>query len=110
MMHALLILIFVVTITCWLSFEFPNQKIAWQRQWKWVVVASILPVIGSTLSLFYGGKTGNFVLHTLGGGVAAACIFRYLSGILNLNLNWRLGLIGMLVFASALGVVNELAE
>lgn len=110
MIHALLIFVFTCVVTIWLLFEFPKRKVAWRPQWPWLIAAICLPILGSILSLHYGGKVGNFLLHSIGGGLAPACIFRYLTATLGWSLNWRFSLVGTFMLASSLGVINELAE
>lgn len=109
-MHALLTLFFIVVVTLWIRYEFPDHKITWRQHWLWAAAAIIFPLIGSLLDMAYGGKVGNFMLHAVGGGITSALIFKYLSNLLNIRLNWRLSLAALFMFTSALGVLNELAE
>lgn len=110
MMHTILISVFIIAITLWIRFEFPNLKTTWRDHWVWALAAVVFPLIGSLLDLAFGGIIGNFMLHAVGGGITSAFIYKYLSSLLNIKLNWRLSLVGLFMFTSALGVLNELAE
>lgn len=108
-MHAFITLAGVYLLVRWLVFETKNQTNIWLH-WRWVAIALVLQVIAIIFSFFMEGKTGNLILHGLGGGVVSCLLFFYLIRTFNIQLNWRLELAALFMFVSSLGVINELLE
>ncbi|HUP26538.1 MAG TPA: hypothetical protein VM124_02755 [Candidatus Limnocylindrales bacterium] len=110
MIHAFLTLIFILAVTLYIGFEQPARKLLWRQNAGWIMTAVAFPIVGSILSVMFGGRLGNFLLHAVGGGMATAFIYEYIRRLTAFQLNWRLNLIGVFMLAAALGVLNELAE
>ncbi|HSW36865.1 MAG TPA: hypothetical protein VLG37_00680 [Candidatus Saccharimonadales bacterium] len=109
MFHALATFILAYVLCRWLSFEL-KQKPDFRRYGAWLGGAVLLPVLASFVSLAFGGKVGNFILHSVGGGVASTFLFFYLLKTFGFRLVWRLEFVFLFAFVSTLGVLNELAE
>lgn len=108
-MHVLFHLIFAVGLLWFLSREL-GFKFAPKKHLKWLVYGVVAGVIASLVSYFYFNKIGNFVLHSVGGGVVTALTYQYLRLHAKLKFKWYVDLIILFGFVSSLGVLNELYE
>jgi hypothetical protein len=107
--HAIYTLLFVVVVRHWLAHELGRgPELRHHRGWLVAVVA--VQLTASALSAALAGVLGNALLHGLGGGVAAALVFVYLLRIFAIRPSWPVQLVGLFVFVSTLGVLNELGE
>lgn len=88
-----------------LGFEFMPKKHV-----RWLVYGVILGVIANVIGSYYYNKTGNFILHSVGGGVATALTYQYLKAHAKLRFKWYIDLMILFAFVSSLGVLNELYE
>lgn len=94
----------------WLHYEF-NQKVSLTKYWKWFVAALGLQAISSIISLLIPDRVvGNFIYHAVGGGMTTTLLYVYLLKTYGLTLSWRVEIVLLYCFVSALGVINELAE
>jgi hypothetical protein len=109
MIRILMTASFVAVLIWWLQYEF-KRKISITRYWQWFVAALAVQVLANIVCLVIGGKAGNFLLHAVGGGMASALLFIYLKKTYVLKFSWRVELVALFAFVSALGVLNELAE
>lgn len=105
----LITIAFIAVLLRWLEFEF-GLKVSLRKHWKWLAAALAVQALAGIVFYFKGGVTGNFVYHAVGGGVMSALLFEYLLRTYNVRLNWRIQLVLLYSFVSALGVMNELAE
>jgi len=110
MMHAILTLLFIFVLTRWLRYEYPKKRVDALKHWQWIAAAGLFQIFASILSVIFEGTVGNFLLHMIGGGVASAFMFGYLLSVLKLRVNWRVEIVLLYAFVSALGILNELAE
>lgn len=109
-MHVLITPVFVYLLAKWMAFERKPVRTSIWRYWAWIAAAVAIQLLATVLSLVIGGKVGNLILHGVGGGVVATFIFFYLTHTFNVRVVWRVELVLLFVFASTLGVLNELAE
>ncbi len=109
MFHSVAITLFAILAYLFISKE-TGKKVSVKKQIGWLLVAIILPLIASLLDKAAGGKTGNFLLHSIGGGMASTLLFYYLVRTFKFGLNWRIEMITLFAFVSCLGVLNELLE
>lgn len=109
MLRALMTISFLAVLLWWLQYEF-KRKVSITKYWKWVGAALVIQVIASIAFEVIGGKAGNFIYHAVGGGAVSTLLFIYLLKTYSLKFNWRVELVLLYAFVSALGVMNELAE
>jgi len=94
----------------WLNAEF-KKPVSLKKHWKWFAAALVVQLIASAISLVINDRVvGNFIYHAIGGGVTTALLYIYLIKTYRLHLSWRVELVSLYAFVSALGVMNELAE
>ena len=109
-MRTLITLSFVAVLLWWLQFEF-KQNVSFKKHWKWLAGALVIQTIATFISLAIADRiVGNFFYHAVGGGVTSCLIFIYLLKTYGLHFSWRVELVLLYCFVSALGVMNELAE
>lgn len=109
MISSLLTLLFAIVAVLYISFE-TKKKLPIKHGIYWLVIALVLPLIATYISHIVGGNTGNFLLHMIGGGMSATCLFYYLYGLTGAVYNWRIEFITLFAFVSCLGIFNELFE
>lgn len=100
---------FLVVLLWWLQHEF-KRKVSLTKYWSWVVAALTIQGLAELAFYINDGKAGNFILHSVGGGMASALLFIYLQKTYGLKFSWQVELVLLYAFVSALGVMNELAE
>jgi hypothetical protein len=110
MIHAIAYLAFIIIVSHWLRLELGRKDLSLSKYFSWIIGAVALPIFASFLDSAYGGKFGNFLLHSVGGGAASTLMFFYLIKTFEFKINWRLQLAILFTFVSALGALNELAE
>lgn len=78
------------------------------RMWR---IAALVAVVSAIIihGIFYN-TVSNFILHALGGGVVSSLLYFYVKLSLNIKLNWKLDILALFAFVSALGSLNEIAE
>lgn len=109
MIHIIATLIFAYLFSRWIAVEF-GLTFSYRKGFGWLLATSLLILGASIFSYFEGGRVGNFVLHSVGGGVATALIFEYLKRNFKLKVSWRTELVLLFALVSSLGALNELAE
>ena len=109
MFHAVSYAIFMVVFAKWVEFEM-GRKFNLQEYWLWIGAAVASAIAASIIDQIVGGKTGNFILHGLGGGAASAFMFTYLIKTFEFRLSWRVLLVALFAFVSMLGAMNEILE
>ncbi len=110
MVRALLTISFMAVVLWWLQKEF-QKNISLKKHWKWFVAAILIQAIASIVSLVVTDRVvGNFFYHAIGGGVTTTLLYIYLIKTYGLHYSWRVELVWLYGFVSALGVMNELAE
>ena len=110
MVRALLTISFMVVLIWWLQKEF-HKKVLLKKYWQWFAAAILVQAIAGVVSLLVTDRIiGNFFYHAVGGGVTAALLYIYLIRTYRLHYSWRVELVMLYGFVSALGVMNELAE
>lgn len=109
MAHALIYLVFGLVSAAWLRFEF-RKDFSLKTHYRWLVGAVGFGLLGAVLSEIVGANAGNFLLHSVGGGMASTCLYLYLARPFKFKPNWRLELASLFLFTCALGVLNELGE
>lgn len=108
--RTLLTISFMAVLLWWLQWEF-KQKVSLKKYWKWLVAALLIQGVASIISLNVTDRvTGNFFYHAVGGGVAATLLYIYLLKTYWVSYGWRVEVVLLYCFVSALGVLNELAE
>jgi hypothetical protein len=109
-MRAVLTILFVLAASQWLGREL-HRKISLTRYWKWLAGAAVLQLGAQIVSNQMSDQLlGNILLHTVGGGVASACLFFYIIYTFEIKINWRLQLLALFMLVSTFGVMNELWE
>lgn len=94
----------------WLQYEF-KRKISLTQHWRWFVAALVTQAASGVLSFAIDDRIlGNFLYHAIGGGVTTTLLFIYLLKTYSISLSWRVELVLLYCFVSALGIINELAE
>lgn len=76
----------------------------------WRLSALVALVIAIVIHNTFNSIASNFILHALGGGVAASLLYFYVKLSLKINVNWKIDLLVLFAFVSVLGCLNELAE
>lgn len=76
----------------------------------WRIAALVAVVCAIIIHSVFNSVVSNFILHALGGGVASSLLYFYVKYSLNLRLVWKLDLLALFAFVSALGCLNEIAE
>lgn len=109
MVHIFLITCFTFSAMAFLSWEL-KQKIAYKNHFHYFFIAITCTLVAYILTAILDPKAGNLVYHGLGGGTATAFVYYYIKETFGFKLSWRLELITLFAFTSALGVLNELAE
>jgi hypothetical protein len=109
MFRALMTISFLAVFLWWLQYEF-KKKVDIFKYWPLVAAALLVQGASSMLFLFMDDKAGNFIYHTVGGGVTSTLLFIYFLKLYDLKFSWRVELVLLYAFVSALGVLNELAE
>jgi hypothetical protein len=110
MIRALITISFMAVLLWWLQEEF-HKKVSLKKHWKWLVAAVIVQAIAGIISIVVSDRiVGNFFYHAIGGGATAALLYFYLIKTYSLHYSWRVELVTLYCFVSALGVMNELAE
>jgi uncharacterized membrane protein YjdF len=107
--RAIITIAFILVLLKWLEYEF-KLNASLRRHWKWIGAALLLQALSGIVFYFANGKNGNFVYHAVGGGVMSALVFEYLLLTYRIHFNWRIQVVLLYCFVSALGVLNELAE
>jgi hypothetical protein len=108
--RAFLTISFMVVLLWWLRYEL-KKKVSLKKYWKWFVAALLLQAISSIISLLVPDRVvGNFFYHAIGGGMTTTLLYVYLMKTYGLTFSWRVELVLLYCFVSALGVINELAE
>lgn len=100
---------FLVVLMAWLKYEF-KRDVQVYKHWKWVAAALLFQAAAGVVFAIYTTKEGNFFYHAVGGGVMTTLLFIYLQKTYRLHFNWRVDLVLLYAFVSALGILNELAE
>ena len=100
---------FMAVFVWWLQYEF-KRKVSLTKYWSWIAIALVIQGLSGIAFGIIGGKAGNFVYHAVGGGVVTTLLYVYLKRTYGLRFNWRVELVLIYAFVSALGVLNELAE
>jgi glycopeptide antibiotics resistance protein len=108
-MRAVITFLLLLLLVRWLRFEF-RRKVSAKRYWKWVAATLVLQLVTGFTSGLAGDKLGNIILHAVGGGVVSLLLFTYLIKTYDVRYNWRVEVVLLFCFVSALGVLNELAE
>jgi glycopeptide antibiotics resistance protein len=109
-MRALLTITFMVVFIWWLQYEF-KKKVSFTKYWRWIAAALILQALsGIAFSAINDRVFGNFIYHAVGGGVMTTLFAVYLLKTYGQRYTWRVELVLLFGFVSALGVLNELAE
>lgn len=109
-MRTLITLVFLAILLWWLRYEF-KLKVSLKKHWPWVAAALAVQTLSIFVSLALSDRIlGNFFYHAVGGGVTTCLIFIYLIKTYDLHFSWRVELVLLYCFVSALGVLNELAE
>jgi glycopeptide antibiotics resistance protein len=109
-MRALLTITFMVVFILWLQYEF-KKKVSFTKYWRWIAAALILQALsGIAFSAINDRVFGNFIYHAVGGGVMTTLFAVYLLKTYGQRYTWRVELVLLFGFVSALGVLNELAE
>jgi hypothetical protein len=109
-MRAVLTIVFVLAVSQWLSGEF-RRKVLLAKYWRWLAGAAVLQLGAQIISNQMSNQLlGNILLHTIGGGVASACLFFYIIYTFEIKINWRLQLLALFMLVSTFGVMNELWE
>jgi glycopeptide antibiotics resistance protein len=109
-MRALLTISFMVVFLWWLQYEF-KKKVSLTKYWRWLAAALILQALSGVAFLVINDRVfGNFIYHAIGGGVMTTLFAVYLLKTYNQRYTWRVELVLLFGFVSALGVINELAE
>jgi len=109
MIHILATLIFAYLFSKWIAAEF-KLSFPHGKNYGWLIATVLAISCASAFSYYEGGRVGNFVLHSVGGGVATALIFEYLKRGFRLKVSWRTELVLLFGLVSSLGALNELAE
>jgi hypothetical protein len=110
MLRALLTISLMAVLLSWLQYEF-KQRVSLKKYWKWFAAALLVQAIASIISLSISDRVvGNLFYHGIGGGAATTLLYVYLLKTYGLNYSWRVELVLLYGFVSALGVINELAE
>lgn len=109
MLHVFLSMVFIAVVTKWIVFE-TKHTVSLTRHIFWVLAAFAAQLLASILSLAIGGKTGNFVLHSVGGGAASTLLFFYLIKTFGIKVSWRVQIVLLFAFVASLGALNELVE
>ncbi len=111
MLHFIGHLVFALGLLKWLTWEL-NKPFKPKKHVQWLVLTLIFSIAGLILSELSpsGQGIGNFLLHAVGGGMATACTYLYISKNLDVRINWRLNFALLFIFVSAFGIVNELLE
>ncbi len=110
MIRALLTISFMAVLLWWLQEEF-HKKVSLKKHWKWLAAAILVQAIASIISLVVSDRiVGNFFYHAIGAGATATLLYVYLIKTYDLHYSWRVELVTLYCFVSALGVMNELAE
>lgn len=108
--RAFLTISFMAVLLWWLRYEF-DQNVSLKKYAKWFAAALVVQAISSIISLLIPDRVvGNFFYHAVGGGMTTTLLYVYLVKTYGLNLSWRIELVLLYCFVSALGVINELAE
>lgn len=111
MLHAGIYVIFILVAAKWLQRKLAPKQYSLTQYLPWAVAAIIAALLGALLSLlFYSSVLGNFLLHAVGGGVAAAFMFAYFIKTFRYRLDIETQFVALFLFVSGLGVLNELAE
>ncbi len=109
-MRTLLTLSFLAVLLWWLRYEF-KRTVSFTKYWAWLVAALVVQTLSIFLSLAVSDPiVGNFLYHAIGGGVTSCLLFIYLIKTYEVHVSWRVELVLLYCFVSALGVMNELAE
>jgi hypothetical protein len=94
----------------WLQYEF-KKKVSLTKYWRWIAAALIVQAFAGVAFLVINDRVfGNFIYHTVGGGVMTTLFAVYLIKTYNQRYTWRVELVLLFGFVSALGVLNELGE
>ncbi len=110
MARLLLTISFMAVLLWWLQKE-TRKKVSLKKHWKWFVAAIIVQAIAGVISVVVSDRViGNFLYHAIGGGATATLLYIYLIETYSLQYSWRVELVLLYCFVSALGVMNELAE
>ena len=109
MFYALATISFFLLFTKYLSWEL-NKNISLRNHYGWLIAIGVASVSAVTVSYYMNSMMGNFVQHTIGGGMAVGIGFFYLKQQFKTTYNWRIELILLFGLVSALGCINELAE
>lgn len=99
-----------VALLLWYARYESKQKVSFRKHWGWLAGALAAEIIASLIFAFSSGKTGDLMLHVIGGGTMCTLIFIYTEKTFGLKFSWHLELILLFAFVSSLGVLNELAE
>lgn len=110
MVHAVLTIFFVLLVGNWLKSELNCKTVSLGKYKTWVIIAVILQLAAALFAELEGGRFGNLILHSVGGGVAATLLFFYLMKTFGFKTNWRFELAALMGFVSTLGVINEIGE
>jgi hypothetical protein len=110
MARALITISFMAVLLWWLQNEF-HKNVSLKKYWKWFAAAIVVQAIASIISLLISDRVvGNFFYHAIGGGVTTTLLYVYLLKTYGQYYSWRVELVLLYGFVSALGVMNELAE
>lgn len=77
----------------------------------WWRIAALIAVVGSIIvHISLDTVLSNFILHLVGGGIVSSFLYFYVKLSFNIKIDWKLDLLALLAFVSALGSINEIAE
>lgn len=109
MIHTFAISIFFLIFLKYLSREF-KKKVSFKDNLGWLAGVLMTTFLASVFAFYNPTTLGNFVLHTVGGGVAVGIAFFYLKRQLKFDYNWRIEFMLLLALVSITGNLNEIAE
>lgn len=112
MLRVLITISFMTVLLWWLQAEF-KRKVSLKKYWYWLIAALVVQAIANIISLVISNRVlGNLFYHGVGGGVTTTLLFIYLMKTYDFSRawSWRVELVFLYGFVSALGVLNELAE
>ncbi len=100
---------FIGVLLFWLQYEF-KRPASFTKYWRWLAAGLVLQFIAGVIFEVHRNLPTNILEHAVGGGVMSALLFEYLYRTYGLRFNWRVKLVVLYAFVSALGIMNELAE
>lgn len=109
-MHVIFHPIFALIVLWFISKEL-KFKYQPKKHIIWLVYGVIAGVIALVLNnLLDQSRLANFLLHSIGGGVATAFTFEYLKQHMSVKFKWYIELAILFAFVSSFGVINEIYE